>query len=109
MSGKNDVDILRICLVEAERGDAQAQNKLGDIYRLVQVVDRDLVVANHWYRLAAEQGYVAAQYNLALMYRFGLGVKSCKEEAFKLYELAMEQGRNAVELNKKKASHYSFF
>ncbi len=103
------MDIFRICLLEAVRGDAQAQNKLGDMYRLGRAVHMDLEAANHWYRLAADQGHVAAQYNLALMCRFGLGVTECKEEALKWYELAMEQGRNTIALNKKKASHYSFF
>ena len=76
---------------EHEHADADAQNKLGDIYRCGQGVAIDLNAAVYWYNLAASQGCVAAQYSLALMYRFGLGVNCSKEDALKWYELAIEQ------------------
>ena len=51
----------------AEQGDADAQNKLGDMYYDGEGVARDYAEARRWYRKAAEQGFADAQYNLRLI------------------------------------------
>ncbi|MEY3879968.1 MAG: putative beta-lactamase hcpC precursor [Pseudomonadota bacterium] len=83
-------------LLEGKLGDADSQNKLGDIYRCGEGVEINLDTAVYWYNLAAGQDCAAAQYSLALMYRFGLGVNCSKEEALKLYESAIEQEKKRL-------------
>lgn len=48
--------------------------------------------AAHWYRLAAEQGYVQAQYNLAVLYRKGKGVMEDANAAHMWYNIAAADG-----------------
>ena len=54
--------------LDAEQGDAHAQNSLGFMYDTGQGVPQDSQEAERWYRLAAEQGHAYAQYNLGVMY-----------------------------------------
>ena len=55
----------------ADRGDKEAQLKLGFLYEQGFTGIVDLVQASSWYRTAAEQGQPIAQYLLGLMYQFG--------------------------------------
>ena len=55
----------------AEMGRADAQNRLGDMYRKGEGVRQDKAEAVTWYRKAAEQGNAPAQYNLGYMYEHG--------------------------------------
>lgn len=79
----------------AARGDAEAQNMVGFMYRWGQGVAQDFEAARHWYRLAAEQGYPTAQSNLGLLYRYGLGVPKDYGKAFRWFLRAAEQGHAA--------------
>jgi len=67
-------------------GDAEAQFKLGFMYKWGEGVHQDDVWAMKFYRMAAEQGHVEAQYRLGLMYRKG------HDEAFEWFRKAAEQG-----------------
>lgn len=58
----------------AQQGDALAQCKLGDMYRVGAGVPQDYEEAVRWYRLAAEQGDASAQMLLGIMYENGRGV-----------------------------------
>lgn len=60
-----------IWLPLAEQGDANAQLKLGQIYRLGEGVPRDYRIAAHWFAKAAHQGMSEARRNLDLMVRDG--------------------------------------
>jgi hypothetical protein len=51
----------------AERGDAVAQSRLGEMYRKGNGVPQDDKTAVKWWRLAAEQGYARARDNLKQM------------------------------------------
>ena len=53
----------------AEQGDAEAQKKLGYLYRYGHGVPKDGVEAAKWYRMAAVQGDVVAQFTLGLIVR----------------------------------------
>ena len=53
----------------AERGIADAQCKLGDMYRLGRGVDRNLDEGIKWYHKAAEQDNAKSQYLLAISLR----------------------------------------
>ena len=76
----------------AERGDASAQFKLGEMCRRGDGVPRDDVEAVSWYRKAAEQGDAKAQADLGFMYDRGLGVQQDDAEAVRWYREAAEQG-----------------
>jgi TPR repeat protein len=71
--------------------DPAAQTAIGNRYRKGKGADRDYMKALHWYRKAADQGFVGAQNNLAVMYEQGLGVPKNKSEAAKWYRKAAEQ------------------
>ena len=71
--------------------DPETQTREGNLYREGKNVARDYVKAVHWYRKAANQGFVGAQNNLAAMYEQGLGVTKNKSEAARWYLKAAEQ------------------
>src|SRR5262245_16154132 len=52
----------------AERGNAQAQNQVGDMYYDGKGVTQDYSEAVKWYRKAADQGNAPAQNALGFMY-----------------------------------------
>ena len=52
----------------AERGDARAQNYLGQMYEDGQGLPEDIAAAVSWYQKAANAGEPAAQLNLGRLY-----------------------------------------
>jgi len=60
-------DIVARVQKRASSGDAEAQAELGQIYANAEYVARDYDLAEHWLRLAAEQGLPKAQYELAVL------------------------------------------
>lgn len=81
----------------AEKGDAQAQFQLGDMYYNGEEVPQDYTMAATWYRRAAEQGNTAAQFQLGNMYRVGLGMLQSMTEATQWLNRAAEQGDVAAQ------------
>ena len=77
---------------KAERGEAEAQKKLGTIYATGQSVKQDYQEAARWYRQAADQGHAGAQTALGELYEAGQGVPRDDAEAAKWYRRAAEQG-----------------
>ena len=74
----------------AERGDAEAQAIIGDIfYNSESILDKATSV--EWYRKAAEQGHARAQFMLGLCYHNGEGVLENKEEALNWFRKGAEQ------------------
>jgi uncharacterized protein len=76
----------------AERGDADAQYKLGLMYVTGQGVARDYAEAVKWYREAADQGLAVAQGSLAMMYVAGNGVLQDYVQAVQWARKAADQG-----------------
>jgi uncharacterized protein len=64
---------------QAEEGNAEAQNKLGALYRDDRSALKDDAQAVAWFRKAAEQGYAPAEANLADMYFEGKGLPKDQE------------------------------
>jgi len=89
----------KLWLIEAEKGEADSQVKLGIMYNLGNGVPQDYQVAVKWYRLAAEQGNAQAQFNLGIMYNLGKGVPQDYQEAVKWFRLAAEQGDAHAQYN----------
>lgn len=75
----------------AERGEADAQYRLGDCYAVGRGVEKNDAEAVKWYRKAAEQGDADAQYSLGECY----AVKD-ETEALKWYHKAAEQGHEGA-------------
>jgi TPR repeat protein len=82
--------------VEAEKGNAVAQYRLGHHYYLGNGVEKDYGKAVVWWSKSAEQGYAAAQGDLGLCYEKGCGVKKDLEKAEYWYRLAAENGNEEV-------------
>ena len=74
------------------KGDAEDQYKLGNIYLAGKEVERDLQKSFSFYKLAAEKNHIEAQYSLGVMYQNGIGTKQSSSEALKWYKLAAEKG-----------------
>ena len=83
----------------AERGDADAQIKLGLKYNRGDGVPKDLPEAAKWYRRAAEQGSAVAQRNLGVMYLLGDGLEKDETEAVKWFRKAAEKDGSLAQLN----------
>lgn len=79
----------------AERGDAEAQAKLG----YMKVREYNYSEAMKWNKLAAGQGNADAQNELGTMYENGWGVAKDYDEALHWYKLSADQGNAAARLN----------
>jgi len=84
---------------EAERGNADAQYKLGVMYANGQGVTRNDAEAVKWYAKSAGQGHAGAQIDLGFMYFNGRGVAQNDAEAVKWYKKAAEQGNAVAQYN----------
>ena len=78
--------------INAEKGDAEAQWRVGNFYKYGEYVEKDLVEAVKWYRKSAEQGDATGQNYLGDCYWFGDGVERDYAEAAKWYRKSAEQG-----------------
>ena len=89
---KNYAEALRHLKPLAEKGETEAQRKLGVMYRHGLGVEKNDQLAISWYRKAAQGGHVKAQNSLGIMYRFGMGVEKNLDEAVHWLSAAAEQG-----------------
>ena len=60
--------------LHAEKGNASAQFRIGDMYAKGEGVSQDFEEAAKWYQLAAENGVASAQFMLGVSYATGAGV-----------------------------------
>jgi TPR repeat protein len=85
--------------VRAERGEAQAQQKLAALYLKGQGVTQDYKEAAKWCLKAAEQGNAQAQEMLAELHAAGRGVPRDDAAAAQWYQRAAEQGLALAQYN----------
>jgi uncharacterized protein len=76
----------------AEKGDLDAQYKLGLLHLTGKGALQDFAEAAKWLKLAADQGHSLAQYHLGLIYRVGHGVPTDQAQAYKWLNLAAAAG-----------------
>jgi TPR repeat protein len=77
----------------SERGDPRAQGELAEAYYHGRGIPRDLLSAEYWARLAADQGNATAQHRLGVMYLHGEGPLSADTaKAVEWLNLAAENG-----------------
>ena len=89
----------KVTTSSAQQGDADAQFKLGQIYREGGGglnVKKDPVEAVKWFRKAADQGHVRALCLLGSSYVLGYGVKKDMSEAIKCYHKAAVLGSSGA-------------
>ena len=85
LKNDNDENNFSRCLSQAQKGDAEAQKNLGNLYVFGQGVSKNYNEALKWYRKGAEQGHARSQSNLGNLYLNGLGVPQDDKEAAKWY------------------------
>ena len=83
---------VRLYQESAEKGDSDAQYKLGLLYLTGNGALQDFAEAAKWLKLAAEQGYGLAQYELGLIYRTGYGVAVDQVQSYVWLNLAAAAG-----------------
>jgi uncharacterized protein len=76
----------------AEKGNSDAQYKLGLLYLTGNGALQDFTEAAKWLKLAAEQGYALAQYELGLIYRTGYGLATDQVQSYMWLNLAAAAG-----------------
>ncbi|MBW4650256.1 MAG: sel1 repeat family protein [Kastovskya adunca ATA6-11-RM4] len=77
----------------AERGDAEAQCIVANMYHLGLGLERAVLEAVEWYKKSAEQGYGVASNNLAGIFMMGdQGIAMDRAKAEKWVQQAKEQG-----------------
>lgn len=90
---------LREIIPLAERGNAAAQDFLGNVYNGGLGIPRNYVEAVKWYRRSATQGFAEAQRNLGNSYRSGHGVAQDYVEAVRWYKKSAIQGSTEAQRN----------
>ena len=83
----------------AEKGNAEAQFKLGNCLYQGLGVEQDQAEAVKWFRKAAEQGLAKAQFNLGNSFYQGAGTELDYDEAVNWYRKAAEQGLAEAQFN----------
>ena len=95
-----DRKLLADVRAKAEKGDAQSQFELGEVFYFgVLGVAEDEAEAVKWFRKAAEQNYADAQCILGVGYTFGQGVAKDDVEAVKWFRKAAEQNLARAQFN----------
>lgn len=76
----------------ADKGNADAQYDIGEMYEKGSGVATDVKKAFHWFEKAAAQGHVKAQFKVAYMYYKGQGVDGNIHKAFTLMDKPANEG-----------------
>jgi hypothetical protein len=76
---------LKVWMGQADAGDADAQNYVGEIYLKGLGTEPDYVKAREWFEKAAAQNSRRARINLGYLYEQGLGVDRDIAKALNLY------------------------
>lgn len=81
----------------AAEGDAGSQWYLGSYYEEGEVVEQDYMLAEYWYRKAADQGNMDAFLSLGHMYQLGRGLEKNRIRAIDWYRRAAELGSSEAQ------------
>jgi TPR repeat protein len=82
---------LAAIVLSAERGNPQAQTRLGFLHEQGIGVPQNYHLAAMWYHRAAEQGEPRAQHQLGILLNKGFGVRTNFIESYKWLNLAAAQ------------------
>ena len=89
----------RIYSPAASNANAEAQYRLGLMYKFGWGIERDVRVAASWLRRAADQQHAEAQAELGVLYKLGRGVKEDAAEATRWFRRAADSGVGIAQLN----------
>ncbi len=81
----------------AQKGNLDAQNRLGVLYVSGKGVPKDIPEGIKWLRSAADKGQHAAQLNMGMLYQEGVGVAKDYAEAAKWFQLSAAQNDAGAE------------
>lgn len=95
---KDEREVARLT-PSAERGDANAQYELANMYMDGKGVEQDFDKALRLYELSANQGFTKAQHFLGVIYDKGRGISRHDAKARKWYCLAAEGGQSVSQYN----------
>jgi len=79
-------------IVDAEKGNPEAQYDIGEMYEKGSGVQTDAKKAFSWYERSANQGHVKGQFKVAYMYYKGLGVEANITKAHLIMEKPAGEG-----------------
>jgi TPR repeat protein/curved DNA-binding protein CbpA len=88
---------------DANAGDVESQDVLGQMYQLGEGTTLSYVDAVKWYAKAADRGYAVAQRHLGMLYFIGLGVSLDKQRGINLLQRAASQGDTTAQATLQKA------
>jgi hypothetical protein len=83
----------------AERGDADAQHRLGLLYEGAMGAEANYEKAAYWYTQAAAQGHREALYSMSVFFEKGLGVEKDLVEAVNWYRKASGLENDSIMLS----------
>jgi hypothetical protein len=83
----------------AERGDPEAQYRIGRMYEFGNGYPQDKAQGIAWIRKAAAQGHADAEQELGVIYATGDGVKQDNVQAVAWFRKAAEQGEATAQYN----------
>lgn len=83
----------------AERGNAEAQYRIGRMYEYGAGFPADKAQAFGWYRKAADQGHASAQQELGAIYASGDGVAQDDAQAVAWFQKSAALGNSAAQFN----------
>jgi TPR repeat protein len=83
----------------AERGDPEAQYRIGLMYEYGKGYPKDMAQAVAWLRKSAAQNHAAAQTELGILYATGDGVPADAAQAVEWFRKAAPQGNVAAQYN----------
>ena len=86
-------------MIKAFEGEAEAQFKVGTMFREGQGVTPDPEQSEYWYLQAARQDHIAAQYNLGHAFMSGSGTEKDEPEAVRWWTSAAEAGDDLAQFN----------
>ena len=93
----NFEEAARLYRLSADKGNANAQIKLGLMYEIGFGIRQDYKEAVRLYTLSANQGNAKGQLHLGLMYVMGQGVKLDKTKAYNWWSKAAKQGESKAQ------------
>ena len=83
----------------AEKGNAEAQYRVGLMYEYGKGFPQDKVQAVNWLRKSATQGHIQAQVEIAVILATGDGVSQDDKQAVEWFRKAAEQGNVIAQYN----------
>jgi tetratricopeptide (TPR) repeat protein len=96
-AGRRAFDEAMALLERAKGGDAEAQCRVGTLYREGKGVHRSAELAAAWYHRSATLGFPEARYRLGECYYLGEGVPEDEAEARRWLQAAAEHGIAAAQ------------